>query len=170
MKKALVVVDVQKYFVNEKTSDIPKKIATYIRENNFDFVLFSKFVNKKGSNWFRTLGWEKMTGPPDTDIHETLKEFADKNNVFEKTSYSVFKAQGFEKFLKKNDIEELYICGIDINACVLASALEAFDLGYTPHVLKELSASHSKKELDDAALAILDYLKLLSPPQSKSKN
>src|SRR3989338_4626505 len=114
MKKALVVVDVQKYFLNEKTSDIPKKIATYIRESDFDFILFSKFVNKKRSNWFRTLGWEKMTGPPDTDIHETLKEFADKNNVFEKTSYSVFKAQGFEKFLNKNDIEELYICGIDI--------------------------------------------------------
>lgn len=155
MSNALVVVDVQNYFVNEKTKDIPGKTAQYIRENKFDFVLFTKFVNKEGSNWFKLLGWKKMAGSPDTDIHSVLKEFVNEDNVFEKTSYSIFKAPGFEEFLKKNDIKELYLCGIDIDACVLASAFEAFDLGYTPHVLKDLSASHSGKELDKAALAII---------------
>lgn len=90
-KTALIVIDVQNYFVNEHTKDIPEKIAHFLSENRFDFILFTKFVNRTSSNFFKLLDWKKCVGSPDTDIHHSLEKFVRKDNLFEKASYSIFK-------------------------------------------------------------------------------
>ncbi len=155
-KKALIVVDVQNYFMNEYTKSIPDKIAHFIQSNKFDIVLFTKFVNHRGSNFFKLLDWKRCLGSPDTDIHPTLVKFINKNNLFEKASYSVFKSDKLVKILKKNNINQVFLCGIDIDACVLSSAFDGFDLGYEVHILRNLSLSHSGKKLDSAALEIIN--------------
>lgn len=154
-KTSLIVIDVQNYFVNEYTKNIPEKIARFIDESKFDFVLFTKFVNREGSNYFKLLNWKKCLDSPDTDIHPALEKFVNDSNIFQKTSYSVFKSKGFSDFLKRNEITKLYLCGIDIDACVLASAFDAFDLDYEVEVLTDLSLSHSGERLDNAALEII---------------
>lgn len=154
-RTALIVIDVQNYFVNEHTKSVPEKIALFINENKFDFVLFTKFVNREGSNYFKLLNWKKCLGPPDTDIHHSLEKFAHDGNLFEKASYSIFKSKDFADFLKNNQITKLYLYGIDIDACVLASAFDAFDLGYEVEVLTDLSLSHSGNQLGNAALKII---------------
>ncbi|MBI2051677.1 cysteine hydrolase [Candidatus Roizmanbacteria bacterium] len=154
-KTALIVIDVQNYFINEHTKNIPEKIAQFIGKNKFDFVLFTKFVNHEGSNYFKLLNWKKCLGSPDTDIHPALEKFVNESNLFEKTSYSIFKSRKLVDFLEQNKITKLYLCGIDIDACVLASSFEAFDFGYDVEVLADLSLSHSGKQLDNAALEII---------------
>lgn len=156
MKTALVVIDVQNYFVNEKTKDLPQKIASFIQNSKFDFILFTRFVNKENSNYFKLLNWQKMLTSPDTDIHSSLLKFIKKNNAFEKTSYSIFKARGFVDFLKRNNITKIFLCGIDTDSCVLASAFDGFDLGFDVKVIKNLSLSHSGKAFNEAALKIID--------------
>lgn len=155
MKSALVVIDVQNYFVNEHTKDLPNKIRKYIKENDFDFLIFSKEVNNKDSNFIKLLNWQKMLSSPDTDIHPILSDLAKPNNTFVKSTFSVFKNKKFPDFLKKNKITKLYFCGIDIDACLLATAFDAFDLGYDFEILRDLSKSHHGKPLDDAALKII---------------
>ena len=154
MKTALVVIDVQNYFVNEKTKELPAKIATYIRNNKFDFVLFTQFINRKGSNFFKLLNWRKSTSSPEIDIHSTLVPFVTKNNLFKKYTYSIFKSKDFTEFLNKNRISKVYLCGIDSDSCVLASAFDAFDLDYEVKVLTDLSMSHSGDH--SAALRIIN--------------
>ena len=154
-KNALIVIDVQNYFVNEHTKNIPSRIASFIQKNKFDFIVFTKFVNHKNSNFFKLLNWKKCLRSPDTDIHPILEKFVNKSNVFEKAYYSVFKSNKLVKFLKKNNINNIFLCGIDIDACVLASAFDGFDSGYKIHILKDLSLSHSGKKLDTAALKII---------------
>ena len=155
-KTALIVIDVQKYFVNDNTKSLPQKIAKFIDNNKFDLLLFTKFVNKEGSNFFKKLNWKKCTAPPDTDIHPALSRFANKNNIFEKTAYSVFKSKKLAKFLKKSKITKLFLCGIDTDACVLASAYDGFDLGYDIEILKDLCLSHSGEKLNKSALNIIE--------------
>lgn len=155
-KTALVVIDVQNYFVNDKTKELPKKIANYIEQNNFDFILFTQFVNQKDSNFIKLLHWEKCFSGPDTNIDLKLKKFVTKDNLFKKTSYSIFKSPTFMKFLKNHNIKKLFLCGIDTDSCVLASAFDAFDLGYEVHVLKELSSSHSGQSFHDTAIKIIN--------------
>ncbi|HCR80872.1 MAG TPA: hypothetical protein DIV47_00085 [Candidatus Pacebacteria bacterium] len=48
------------------------------------------------------------------------------------------------------------MCGIDTDACVLASAYEAFDLGYEVKVLKDLSRGHDGQEYVAAARKLID--------------
>lgn len=156
MKSALIVIDVQNYFVNEKTKGLPNKIANFIEKNKFDFVLFTQFVNKDNSNFVKLLNWEKCFSSPDIDIHKTLRRFSTSKNTFKKTAYSMFKAEGFTDFLKKNNIGILSVCGIDTDSCVLASAYDAFDLGYQLKVIKKLCQSHSGEEYNSAAVRIIN--------------
>ena len=154
-KRALIVVDVQNYFVNSYTESISDKIASFVKKNKFDFALFTKFVNTKNSNFFKLLNWKKCSAFPDIDIHKTLKPFVKKDNLFTKSSYSIFKSRKLVKLLKANKINQIFLCGLDIDSCVLASAFEGFDLGYEIHIIKDLSSSHSGKILTSAALKIV---------------
>ena len=155
-KKALIVIDVQNYFINELTKSIPEKIVKHINKTNYDFIIFTKFVNKKGSNFFKLLNWKKMLSGHETKIHNSLIEFCDKKNIFVKTSYSIFKAKGFNEYLKKNKISSLYLCGIDTEACVLASAFEGFDLGFDVKIIKELCSNDSGKSLYNSVFKIIE--------------
>ncbi len=156
MKTALIIVDVQNYFINEYTKELPLKIADYIDKNKFDYLLFTKFVNNKNSNFFKILNWKKCLGSPETDIVSVLQKFIKKNNVFDKSSYSIFKSKKLADFLKKNRITKLFICGIDTDACILASAFEGFDLGYQITILHDLCHSHYGKDLHDSAFKIIE--------------
>lgn len=156
MKTALVVIDVQKYFLNDYTQDLPGKIADFIKHNQFDFLLFTKHINTPDSNFVKQLNWSEMQSAPDTDILPELTEFLTDKNVFTKNTYSIFKAPGFINFLKQNSITKLWLCGIDTDACVLASAYEAFDLGYEVKVLKDLARGHDGEEYDVAARKLID--------------
>lgn len=155
-KKALIIIDVQNYFVNELTKSIPEKIVKHINKSDYDYIVFTKFINKEGSNFFKLLNWKKMLSGHETEIHNSLIKLADKNNVFAKNSYSIFKARGLNNFLKNKKVNSLYLCGIDTEACVLASAFEAFDLGFNVKIIKELCFSHSGKSLYNSALKIID--------------
>ena len=85
-----------------------------------------------------------------------MKPLLTKDNTFHKNTYSAFKAPRLKKFIKKNDIQELYLCGINTDACVLASAFEAFDLGYNYKIIDDLcSVSSYKQEYVDAANVII---------------
>ncbi|MBI4440325.1 cysteine hydrolase [Candidatus Woesearchaeota archaeon] len=155
-KNALIVIDVQNYFVNDNTKILPQKIAEFIDGSDFDFVLFAKFVNKEDSNLFKILDWRECTSSPYIDIHPTLSKFVNKNNVFEKSTYSIFKSKKFTKFLQNNNITKLFLCGIDTDACVLASAYDGFDIGYDIKILKDLCLSHYGEKLNNSALNIIE--------------
>ena len=151
----LLIIDVQNYYLNEYTRDVPSKIAKYLKKDEFDFVIFSKFVNHDNSNVARAFGWKKMQEPPETDICDELKEYVKENNVFKKDTYSLFKSKSFLKYLEENSISNLSICGFDTDACVLATSYEGFDLGFRVNIIEELTVSSIGKRYRDSGLTIL---------------
>lgn len=164
-KTALLIVDVQNYFVNGHTEELPAKIAAYIEASQPDFCLFTQFVNTPDSNHARRLGWHKCSGPPDTDIRRELIPYVAQGRVFPKNTYSVFKQPEFCSFLRHHDITRILICGIDTDSCVLASAFDAFDLGYDFQVVQDLCLSHGGPPLDAAARSVINRsLQRPSPP------
>jgi nicotinamidase-related amidase len=160
MKTALIVIDVQKGFINEQTREMPRKIAEHISAGQYDLVVFTKFVNKPGSNFERILRWKKVYNSPDTDLAEELKGLEGK--VIEKPTYSAFKSPSLIKLLSKGDFDKLYLCGLDTDACVLGSAFDAFDLGYNFEVITELTDNMKEDKFHIAGLNIIN--KNLSKP------
>lgn len=153
--KALLVIDLQKYLINESTEPLPEKIAKFIEKHKFDYTLFFQFFNSPNSNFVKIHKWNKMFGPPETDIVDELTKYLTENNLFKKHSFSIFRAEGFNEFMKGNPINELYLCGIDTDACVLSSEMEAFEKGYDAKIIEDLCASHSGIEYHQKAIDLI---------------
>ena len=153
MSTALVIIDVQSYFLERSPTDLPSKIANHIRNSDYDLVIFTVFQNVDNSNWERTMNWSRCKMSEDLELAVELKEFTSDDNVFIKHSYSAFKGGNFEEYLQSHRVKKLELCGIDLEGCVLATAYEAFDKGYEVKVLFDLS--HSRADLGEAAKSII---------------
>jgi len=152
MSNALIIIDVQKGFVNEYSKHIIHKLINLIQDNKFEYLIFSQFINTEDSPYRMLMGWERLKESPEIDIVDELKEYA--INVFQKNKYSMF-TQEFENFLKQKNIKELYFTGIDTDICVLKNAVDAFEKGYTPYVLADYCASHYGDEYHQIGLKLI---------------
>jgi nicotinamidase-related amidase len=94
--------------------------------------LLSKFVNNANSNFCRILKWEECEKSPGIDIHPAVNKFTNENNIL-----------------------KIYLCGADIDAYVLSSVYEGFDLGYDIEILKDFSLSSFGPELYCLAIKII---------------
>lgn len=149
---ALVIVDVQNCFVTEENRDLPKMISRRIPD--YEEVVFTRFLNHDGSN-FAAHGYHKCKSEHESAIHPDLADIAGEHKVFTKHTFSALKAVKLVEHLKEKGIEEVHICGTDTDACVMASAYEAFDLGFRVRVLYELCASCNGKDFHEAGAKIM---------------
>jgi nicotinamidase-related amidase len=154
MSNALLVVDVQQYFMKDAPDELPRRIINHIEALNYDFVLFTIFKNESNSNFVKLLKWDRCYTDADTQLPEEFTKIATVHNTFTRASYSAFKTTGLHVYLQKHHVERLVICGIDSDACVLATAFEAFDLGY--HVKINFDLTYSSNDLHKAAQLIAE--------------
>ncbi len=154
-KTAIIILDMQNCFITQKTKPLIAKIKKHLETNNYDLILFSKFINVENSNFIKKVKWHKCKTSPETDIVKELSEIATKNHIVEKNTYSLFKSKPFTNLLNENNSTKLFLCGLDIDACILASAFEAFDIGYDFEILLELTSSSAKSEITSSAQQII---------------
>ncbi len=107
-KNALIIVDIQKFFINKYTSSLPGKIANYIEINKhrFDLIIFSIFVNNRQTILFNELKWKACLKSPDIDIVPTLAVLSKKYKLVKRSTYSVFNSKDIIKLLIKNKIKK----------------------------------------------------------------
>ena len=157
MKKALIIIDVQKGFINKLTNKIPSKIRNFILKHKDDYslIIFTKYINHKNSNFVKNLNWKGFMKDKQTAIVDELREFINDKNLYVKYTYSSFVNNKLLKYLKNNKIRQVELAGIDTENCVLTFARDAFDRGFKVVVFKNLSASHSSLQLHNSALEII---------------
>lgn len=157
MNKALIVIDVQKYFLNEETKPIVKRIHEFLKKkaDQYSTIYFTVFKNDSNSPLWKISGWDDCTESPDTDACDEIKEFTNKNNLFYKNILSSAKVPQIKAGLKNNNVSKVDLCGFDTDCCVLATAYDLFDQGIKPVVLENLTWSTSKEKLHKPALQML---------------
>lgn len=157
MKKALIVIDVQKYFLSRKTHGIVQKIQEYLKKNfsQYELVYFTVFKNDPTAPLWQISEWMDCHLPPDTDICDEIKQFTSPKNLFYKNILSAAKVTEIIEGLRQNKISEADLCGFDTDCCVLATAYDLFDQGVKPVVLENLTWSTSKEKLHTPALKML---------------
>jgi nicotinamidase-related amidase len=158
VSKALIVIDVQKFFLDNKTEKIVRKIGSYLERNSkkYSLIYFTVFKNDQNSPLWKISGWKECTSSPDTDICSDIKGFANNDNLFYKNILSAFKVSQIRDGLKKHDISEVDLCGFDTDCCVLATAYDLFDDGMKPTVLENLTWSTSKENLHKPAIQMFE--------------
>jgi len=161
-KKALVVVDVQPSFLNARNEYIVKNISKLLSKVKYEAHVVATFHAEKGSVWDVQQKWVCLKGESTGTIEKILKNL----KIFdvlriEKTTKSVFKgSKNIASILRKRDITEVHVVGLDTNDCVLATAYESFDLGFITYAIEECCQSSSSAKLHDKALAILRAQKM----------
>lgn len=156
-KKALIVVDVQPAFITARNQYIVRNIATLIKKVHYNLYFTALFHSEKGSLWDKQQNW---ICPKDKNFHTALEltTLLNRKNTIaiKKKTKSVFKGnKNLVTLLKSRGVEEVHIIGFDTNDCVLASAYEAFDLGFFTYVLEECCESSSSARLHKQAIALL---------------
>jgi len=153
MNKLLLVIDVQKSFINENTKPYIKEIQKLIESNKYEKVAFTKFINSKESIFYKRLNYNGCM----TDEEQSIMLDTKNNKVFEKTIYSAVNKNLIE-YIEKNNIGQIYLCGFDTDACIQKTAIDLFEKDYDVYVLKDFCMCKSGKELHDI---IINNLKRL---------
>lgn len=153
MNKLLLVIDVQKSFINENTQPYIKEIQKLIESNKYEKVAFTKFINNEESSFYKRLNYNGCM----TDEEQCIMLDTKNNKVFEKTIYSAVNKNLIE-YIEKNNIGQIYLCGFDTDACIQKTAIDLFEKDYEVYVLKDFCMCNSGRELHDI---IINNLKRL---------
>ena len=149
---ALLVVDVQHGYMKDETRHVPDAIRAYLdrHADEFQRVVATRFVNTRDSPLARLRDYDRMTGPPDTDLCDGIARPG--VEVVTKSTYSALGEPDAQPLL---DARTLYIAGLNTENCVLANAFAAFDRGIDPVVLASLCASSHGRNAHEAGLAVM---------------
>lgn len=153
MKTAFIIVDVHEFFLYAAPDDLVANIAAHISKETYDLIAFTVFKNTPNSNFNKSLQWPKCASEKDTTLPEAFKPFVTNNNVFTRAAYSAFSNTGLDAYLAENNIEKIILCGVDTDACVLATAFSAFDNGYIVDV--DFDITYSGSDLESEAQNIM---------------
>jgi len=158
MKKALVIIDPQKGFTSKHTKGIASRIKKFVEKNRkkYSLILFTQHRNDPKSYIYKYQGWRGFMKEEEYGFMDELAELAKSEKVFVKNTYGAFTDKKMENFLKKKNITDIHLAGMDTENCVLTFARDAFDRGFKITVLKNLCASHSSQRLHRAALEIIE--------------
>ena len=150
----LLVVDVQRGFMNEFTRHIPDRLRQLIDAGRYAPVLFTRFINVDGSPYRTLLDWSACSEPPETEIVEELAMHASQEAVFDKHGLTGL-PEALANRLRSEAWHQLSIAGVDTDMCVLKIAMDIFDLGIEPVILTDCCASTAGLQAHLAGLAIL---------------
>lgn len=152
----LIVVDVQNGFVNSRSEHVVQPIAEFMRRwaETRGPVIATRFHNPPGSAWERLIHWKRLRESPEVDLEPRVEaSLADISGAAcDKTSYSSLTPE-VEELLA--GYSKVFLCGIATDGCVLKTAVDLFETGRTPYVLRDLCASHAGQEVHEAGLLLL---------------
>ncbi len=148
MNSLLLVIDLQKSFINKNTQYVVNDIKEKMKE--FENIVFTRFINSNDSNWYRKLNYKGCLSDEDKQIVIPTEN----HKVIDKEIYTAYCTE-LIKYISENNIEKIYLCGIDIECCVLKTALDLFENNYEVYVLKDLCACTLGEERKQNAIDIL---------------
>ncbi len=153
----LLIVDVQNGFVNNQTEHVINPINLLIKQwESFNAsIVFSRFINPENGPWERFRDWHECKSEPDILLHPKLNN--GNNLIIEKFTSSAW-GDDLVQLCANQKLDMVMLCGIDTNECVLATAIDIFDAGLRPVVVRDACASASGESFHDAALMLLERL------------
>ncbi|MCU0839499.1 MAG: isochorismatase family protein [Rhodospirillales bacterium] len=148
-KSRLLIVHVQRGFVNDKTRHVPDRVAAL--QESFDAVIITRFYNPQKSLHRKLIGEAGFAvGAAAGQLAFTPRADA---RICDVPTYGV--DTPFIEELRTDTAPRVHLCGIATETAVLAAAIALFSAGIEPVVLGHACGSDQSLALHDAALQIL---------------
>jgi nicotinamidase/pyrazinamidase len=170
MKNALLIVDVQNDFCPGGSLAVSDgdKIVPIINqiEDKFDFVISSQDWHPTATVHFEKWPPHCIAGTFGAEFHPNL--ITDKIDLKllkgtgnKDDGYSAFEATNVSliDYLRKNQIKDLYVCGLATDYCVKATVLDAIKNGFHTYVITDAVAAVNVEKGDDRKALNEMYLK-----------
>ncbi len=146
----MIVRDVIKRKDKNKLISNQLKLIEGFKKNKQKVILVGGDKNGKPSKkidsvMFKLWGNEESKNPAENKV---IPELLNSNYYYyvDKSRYSAFFKTDLEEYCKKNEINELYFCGISSGVCVYFSAADAVMRGIQPYLVTDASGSVSDKQ------------------------
>jgi nicotinamidase-related amidase len=151
--RALIIVDLQRGFLNRHTRHIRRRIERF--QHQFQHVVVTQYYRRPDALMVRLLGidgYEK--GSREAELAFQPRDGA---LTIDKTRYSCVD-DDLVRRLRVWGIREAYICGVDTDQCVFMIAADLLQNDIVPIVCENLTASAAGPEFHEAALFLLRRL------------
>ncbi|WP_159518101.1 nicotinamidase [Sunxiuqinia indica] len=161
--KALLIVDLQNDFLPGGALPAPQgnQIIPVINQlmNQFSLVIASRDWHPKDTVHFdkwpvHCVAETKGADFPAQLDQSNIEQVVQKGTKDSDDGYSAFEATNLnlDNYLKKNQVSELFICGLTTEYCVKTTVLDALKLGYKTVVIKNAVAGvHAQPGDEDRA-------------------
>lgn len=153
-KSALVIIDMQKAFINKYTEHLQQRIKQYIDQEgyNFDYIITTQYLNHENTACYVFEGWKEcIVGTEDAEL---IPELAGKYVNVNKDKYSCYNTD-FKNIIQGLGITDVFLCGVNTGCCVLHSAFDMYNDLVSVYVIEDLCGSTSGPDSHKAAIQIL---------------
>lgn len=137
MSNTLLIIDMQVGFVKAESQHILPVVQELVTNEQFSTIIQTEYVNPRGSTLEKALGWTGLRSKKESHLLFPIRG----SQIIQRAKYSAATPK-LLSLLNKND--RIYICGLETDACVLATAYSLFDEGYDIKVIKDAVASNSR--------------------------
>lgn len=147
--KALIIANFQREFIDHN-QDLTEKIITLAKDWPEDHIYWKVFQNTPDSLFERHLGWGECIHTPESSIIHTNN--ISRKNIIETQSYS-FPYTLIQNW--QNKYKDVFICGAETDAGVLATAFSLWDFRIRPIILADYCTSKRGEDYHLPALKIM---------------
>ena len=135
-----------------------KKALEFARDQNWHVIHVGYFFNEGypelGSKETGMWGLIKQAqafqiGSRGSEYHSDFLPIEGEFEVSGRTGVSAFSGSNLDTYLRNNHLEEIYLAGYALHACVESTFRDAHDRGYIPTVISDASATFSKEIRDN---------------------
>lgn len=168
----LIIVDLQKQFINANTRHIFPGIQNLL--GRFTYTIASRFRHQENGPIHKYKKWRAAAeGTEGAELAIELSPCPPESTlVVEKSLFSAF-VPTTRDWLQHKGVKEIYVCGMDIDLCVTRTLFDILENGYRPILLADLSATTAGEPCYTNALLQLKRMMgreqiLLSQSQSQA--
>jgi nicotinamidase-related amidase len=153
----LLVIDAQVGFVSPASAQAVPIIADLLArwQGAGGATVMTQFVNGEDSSYVRIIGWSAlMPGSVGVEFAPEVAPYAESASlVVRKQGYTAL-TPAVRKFISETGRENVWICGLDTESCVLATSFSVFESGLTPWIITDACASHAGAHVHEAGLLV----------------
>jgi nicotinamidase-related amidase len=155
-RAVLVVIDMQNGFLNGNSRHVVAPVTALVDRwsSSGRPVVYTRYVNHEGSPFERLMHWTRLREAPETDLAPELRSrVPHARAVIDKPAYSWFTPEAIA-LTAAEGWTDLVFCGVATESCVLKSAADAFERGFTPWIVTDACASDAGRQVHDAGLRV----------------
>lgn len=115
-------------------------------------------------------------------IEQVKNKLASDTAIFEKTSFSCLREDGFKALLKNYNKKQILVCGMECHVCVHQTVSDLLNEGYEVHIIQDAISSRKEWEYEQGLkrmissgavassveIALFEFLKGAKHPEFKS--